>query len=118
VATIVAFHAHPDDELLLTGGTIARLAAEGNRVIITRVRHAELGDHAPDRRPPACGAEAGSAGGAPDTGIRQGTIGQVVSPADQIALAGIPRYLRDRMVRRTRGTDRRTRRLRRERAQA
>jgi LmbE family N-acetylglucosaminyl deacetylase len=34
VATIVAFHAHPDNEVLLTGGTIARLAAEGNRVII------------------------------------------------------------------------------------
>ena len=34
MATIVAFHAHPDDEVLLTGGTIARLAAEGNRVII------------------------------------------------------------------------------------
>jgi LmbE family N-acetylglucosaminyl deacetylase len=25
MATIVAFHAHPDDEVLLTGGTIARL---------------------------------------------------------------------------------------------
>ena len=34
VATILAFHAHPDDEVLLTGGTLARLAAEGNRVII------------------------------------------------------------------------------------
>ena len=34
MATIVAFHAHPDDEVLLTGGTLARLAAEGNRVII------------------------------------------------------------------------------------
>jgi LmbE family N-acetylglucosaminyl deacetylase len=34
VATIVAFHAHPDDEVLLTGGTIAKLAAEGHRVII------------------------------------------------------------------------------------
>jgi LmbE family N-acetylglucosaminyl deacetylase len=34
MATIVAFHAHPDDELLLTGGTIARLAAGGHRVII------------------------------------------------------------------------------------
>jgi LmbE family N-acetylglucosaminyl deacetylase len=30
----VAFHAHPDDEVLLTGGTIARLAAGGHRVII------------------------------------------------------------------------------------
>ncbi len=34
MATVVAFHAHPDDEALLTGGTLARLAAEGNRVII------------------------------------------------------------------------------------
>jgi LmbE family N-acetylglucosaminyl deacetylase len=34
MATIVAFHAHPDDEVLLTGGTLARLAAEGHRVII------------------------------------------------------------------------------------
>ena len=34
VATIVAFHAHPDDEVLLTGGTIAWLAAEGHRVVI------------------------------------------------------------------------------------
>src|SRR5258706_8320558 len=34
VATILAFHAHPDDEVLLTGGTLARLAAEGNRVIV------------------------------------------------------------------------------------
>jgi len=34
MATIVAFHAHPDDEVLLTGGTIARLAAEGHRVIV------------------------------------------------------------------------------------
>jgi LmbE family N-acetylglucosaminyl deacetylase len=34
MATIVAFHAHPDDEVLATGGTLARLAAEGNRVVI------------------------------------------------------------------------------------
>lgn len=34
MATIVAFHAHPDDEVLLTGGTIARLAADGHRVVI------------------------------------------------------------------------------------
>jgi LmbE family N-acetylglucosaminyl deacetylase len=34
MATVVAFHAHPDDEVLLTGGTIARLAAAGHRVII------------------------------------------------------------------------------------
>lgn len=34
MATVVAFHAHPDDEVLLTGGTIARLSAEGHRVIV------------------------------------------------------------------------------------
>jgi LmbE family N-acetylglucosaminyl deacetylase len=34
MATVVAFHAHPDDEVLLTGGTIARLASEGHRVIV------------------------------------------------------------------------------------
>jgi LmbE family N-acetylglucosaminyl deacetylase len=34
MATILAFHAHPDDEVLLTGGTLARLAAEGHRVIV------------------------------------------------------------------------------------
>jgi LmbE family N-acetylglucosaminyl deacetylase len=34
VATVVAFHAHPDDEVLLTGGTIAGLAAAGHRVVI------------------------------------------------------------------------------------
>lgn len=32
--TIVSFHAHPDDEVLLTGGTLARLAAEGHRVVV------------------------------------------------------------------------------------
>ncbi len=34
MATIVAFHAHPDDEVLATGGTLAKLAAEGHRVVI------------------------------------------------------------------------------------
>ena len=33
-ATIVAFHAHPDDEALLTAGTMARLASEGHRVVL------------------------------------------------------------------------------------
>src|SRR5947209_4138067 len=34
MATVVAFHAHPDDEALLTGGTLARLAAEGHRTVV------------------------------------------------------------------------------------
>jgi LmbE family N-acetylglucosaminyl deacetylase len=32
--TVVAFHAHPDDEALLTGGTLARIVAEGHRVVL------------------------------------------------------------------------------------
>jgi LmbE family N-acetylglucosaminyl deacetylase len=32
--TLLAFHAHPDDEALLTAGTMARAAAEGHRVIV------------------------------------------------------------------------------------
>ncbi|HKF19118.1 MAG TPA: PIG-L family deacetylase [Candidatus Dormibacteraeota bacterium] len=34
MATIIAFHAHPDDEVLLTGGTLVRLASEGHRTVI------------------------------------------------------------------------------------
>ncbi|HEY8653636.1 MAG TPA: PIG-L family deacetylase [Dermatophilaceae bacterium] len=32
--TLLAFHAHPDDEALLTAGTMARAAAGGHRVIL------------------------------------------------------------------------------------
>jgi LmbE family N-acetylglucosaminyl deacetylase len=32
--TLLAFHAHPDDESLLTAGTMARAAAHGHRVIL------------------------------------------------------------------------------------
>ncbi len=34
MATVVSFHAHPDDEALLTGGTLAMLSAQGHRVVI------------------------------------------------------------------------------------
>lgn len=34
MATVVAFHAHPDDEVILTGGTLARAAASGHRVVV------------------------------------------------------------------------------------
>ena len=32
--TLISFHAHPDDEALYTGGTLARAAAEGHRVVV------------------------------------------------------------------------------------
>ncbi len=43
VATVLAFHAHPDDEVLLTGGTLARLAAEGHRVVIVVATDGAMG---------------------------------------------------------------------------
>lgn len=42
MSTLVLFHAHPDDEVLLTGGTMARAHAEGHRVVLVV---ATDGDH-------------------------------------------------------------------------
>ena len=41
--TVVAFHAHPDDEALLTGGTLARAAADGHRVVLVTATRGERG---------------------------------------------------------------------------
>ncbi len=41
--TIVSFHAHPDDEALLTGGTLARAAVEGHRVVLVVATSGEAG---------------------------------------------------------------------------
>ena len=37
------FHAHPDDEAIFTGGTMARLAADGWRVVLVVATRGELG---------------------------------------------------------------------------
>jgi LmbE family N-acetylglucosaminyl deacetylase len=42
-STVVCFHAHPDDEALYTGGTMARLAAEGHRVVLVTATAGEAG---------------------------------------------------------------------------
>lgn len=42
--TLVCFHAHPDDEAIQTGGTIARAAAEGHRVVLVFATRGELGE--------------------------------------------------------------------------
>lgn len=41
--TVLAFHAHPDDEALLTSGTMARAAAEGHRVILVVATDGAMG---------------------------------------------------------------------------
>ncbi len=48
--TIVAFHAHPDDEALLTAGTMASLAAAGHRVVLVLATDGGAGLAAEDLR--------------------------------------------------------------------
>ena len=47
MATAVFFHAHPDDECILTGGTMAQLAAAGHRVVLVVATKGEQGEVAP-----------------------------------------------------------------------
>jgi LmbE family N-acetylglucosaminyl deacetylase len=42
--TLVVFHAHPDDEALLTAGTMARAAADGHRVVLVVATAGEVGE--------------------------------------------------------------------------
>ena len=74
--TIVLFHAHPDDEAIATGGTMARAKSEGHRVVLVSATRGELGEYAPMRshrarrwstaaspsstRPARCSASTGS----------------------------------------------------------
>src|SRR3546814_18717921 len=47
MATLVSFHAHPDDESIGTGGTLAKAAAAGHRTVLvfgTRGEHGEVDD--------------------------------------------------------------------------
>jgi LmbE family N-acetylglucosaminyl deacetylase len=41
--TVVSFHAHPDDESLLTGGTLAKAAAAGHRVVLVSATNGAAG---------------------------------------------------------------------------
>jgi len=44
MATLVSFHAHPDDEAIACGGTLARAAAEGHRVVVVFGTRGERGE--------------------------------------------------------------------------
>lgn len=46
-ACVVFVHAHPDDEAIFTGGTMARLAAAGDRVVLVVATGGELGESPP-----------------------------------------------------------------------
>ena len=44
MSTLVFFHAHPDDEAIATGGTMARAAAAGHRVVLVVATNGEEGE--------------------------------------------------------------------------
>jgi len=47
MATIVSFHAHPDDESIGVAGTLARAASAGHRVVLVFGTRGELGEPVP-----------------------------------------------------------------------
>lgn len=44
MATLVAFHAHPDDESISMGGTMALAAAQGHRVVVVTATDGAVGE--------------------------------------------------------------------------
>jgi LmbE family N-acetylglucosaminyl deacetylase len=44
MGTLVCFHAHPDDESISTGGTLARASAEGHRVVLVIATNGDYGE--------------------------------------------------------------------------
>ncbi len=51
MGTLVCFHAHPDDESISTGGTIARASAEGHRVVLVVATNGDHGEVPDDLAP-------------------------------------------------------------------
>jgi LmbE family N-acetylglucosaminyl deacetylase len=45
MATLVLFHAHPDDESIGTGGTIAKAVKSGHRVVLVTATRGEKGEY-------------------------------------------------------------------------
>jgi len=96
---LVSFHAHPDDEALLTAGTLARAAAEGHRVVLVVATRGEAGlsDLAPgsglgDRRADELDRSAAALGCArvvrldyPDSGMHNEHRGFASVPVEEAA---------------------------------
>jgi LmbE family N-acetylglucosaminyl deacetylase len=47
MATAIFFHAHPDDEAMLTAGTMAKLAGAGHRVVLVTATRGDHGEVVP-----------------------------------------------------------------------
>ncbi|TDD84606.1 PIG-L family deacetylase [Actinomadura rubrisoli] len=56
--TLMAVHAHPDDEVLGTGGLLARCAAEGVRTVLVTCTNGEQGDDSGGLKPGEPGHDA------------------------------------------------------------
>jgi LmbE family N-acetylglucosaminyl deacetylase len=50
MATVVAFHAHPDDEVILTGGTLASAVEQGHRVVVVTATDGRMGNEPDNTR--------------------------------------------------------------------
>jgi LmbE family N-acetylglucosaminyl deacetylase len=48
MGTLVCFHAHPDDESITTGGSLARASAEGHRVVVVLATDGDYGESPDD----------------------------------------------------------------------
>ena len=48
MGTLVCLHAHPDDECISTGGSIARAVAEGHRVVLVVATNGDFGESPDD----------------------------------------------------------------------
>jgi LmbE family N-acetylglucosaminyl deacetylase len=51
MATLVCFHAHPDDESITTGGVMAKYSAAGHRVVLVIATGGEYGESPDDLAP-------------------------------------------------------------------
>jgi LmbE family N-acetylglucosaminyl deacetylase len=92
--TLVSFHAHPDDEALLTGGLLARTAAEGHRVVLVTATAGERGladdrdrDALADLRMAELAASAEILGCARVVGLGHADSGLRLDPADSTSFA-------------------------------
>jgi len=47
MATLVCFHAHPDDEVIATGGVMAKASSEGHQVVLVFATRGERGEVQP-----------------------------------------------------------------------
>ncbi len=109
--TVVSFHAHPDDEALLTAGTLARATNDGHRVVLVVATAGEAGLATPDeiadlaeRRTRELAASAQALGiarvevlGYPDSGWGQrSSAGPTFSDlAPEVAAGRLARILRE-----------------------